>query len=615
MSKGNARRIEAPRISFCPLCYQSRTMSLHLQRGDFSSNGRLFFLSLVAILIGSVASVIAKGLLLLISIFTNLFYFGQFSVAPANPSMEHWGLAFIFVPALGGLIIGLMAYFGSEKIRGHGIPEALEAILFGRSIMAPKVAVLKPISSAISIGSGGPFGAEGPIIMTGGAIGSLIAQCLHLTAAERKTLLVAGAAAGMSAVFATPVAAVLLAVELLLFEWKPRSLVPVALASASAAILRVHLLGPGPIFPVASHAVLVDSALLGAAFVGVSAGLLSHILSKSLYRLEDLFHQLPFHWMWWPAIGGLIVGIGGYFEPRALGVGYTVIDDLLNGHLAISVILGLLAVKMIIWLVALASGTSGGVLAPLLIFGCALGTLEAQWLPGNASPGTWALIGMAAVMGGMMRSPFTAIFFAFELTKDTEVLLPLLIASLCSYAFTVIFMKRSILTEKIARRGHDIFREYAVDPLERMTVKQVMNRNPICFEADEFALDLNDKMTLTKQRVHPIIQSGPNNHIQLLGLITISDFEKIAGLDDISKLTARDLIQREPILIGENETCREAADRMAEHDVGQLLVVAAGSKDQLLGLVSRTDLLKARRLHFSEESTREKILFSSSVTR
>jgi H+/Cl- antiporter ClcA len=520
---------------------------MHHQRGDFSRDSRTLFLSCVAIIIGVIAAFVAKGLLLLIALFTNIFYYADFSTVARAPSMEHWGVAFIIVPAVGGIVIGLIARFGSEKIRGHGIPEALEAILFGKSIMQPKIAVLKPLSSAISIGSGGPFGAEGPIIMTGGAVGSLLAQFLHLTSAERKTLLVAGAAAGMSAVFATPIAAVLLAVELLLFEWKPRSLIPVAISCSCAALMRVHLLGAGPIFPTPSHLAFSDLALVAAAFVGLLTGIFSAFLSHSLYKLEDRFQKLTIHWMWWPALGGLAVGLGGYFQPRALGVGYDVISDLLNSKISMSLLLALFAVKVTIWLISLSSGTSGGVLAPLLIFGCAIGSLLSPWLPGDFSSGTWAMIGMGAIMGGMMRSPFTAVLFCFELTKDTEILLPLLIASFCSYAFTVWAMRRSILTEKVARRGFDIFREYGVDPLERFLVKDV------------FA----------------------NSH-----------------------LDQKFLNMTVPIIFME-ETCRTAADRMAENDVAHLLIVSRENRDLKLGIVTLNDLLKARRFHFREESHRE----------
>jgi H+/Cl- antiporter ClcA len=516
------------------------------QRGDFSRDSRIFLLSTLAVLVGAIATVVAKALILLITVFTNLFYYAELSTVARAPTMEHWGIFFVFVPVVGGLLIGLMARFGSEKIRGHGIPEALEAILFGKSIMQPKVAILKPLSSAISIGSGGPFGAEGPIIMTGGAVGSIVAQFLHLTSAERKTLLVAGAAAGMAAVFNTPMAALLLAIELLLFEWKPRSVVPVAIACCVAALLRTHLLGAGAIFAIPHHERFGDFELIGAAILGVSTGLFSTVLSTTLYKLEDQFQRLPFHWMWWPALGGLVVGIGGYFQPRALGVGYDVIADLLNGNIGFTLLLGLFAVKVVIWICALASGTSGGVLAPLLIFGCCLGTIASSIMPGAQPPGVWALIGMGAIMGGMMRSPLTAVIFSFEITKDTEILLPLLIASVLAYAFTVWAMKRSILTEKVARRGFDIFREYAVDPLERYRVTDV-------FAASSTAL-------------------------------TAADLELPTAFPD--------------------ESCKVVAERMAQYDLAHLRVISRENQKHL-GLVTLTDLLKARRFHSAEESHRE----------
>ena len=342
-----------------------------------------------------------------------------------SPVGNHLGVYSVFVPVAGALIIGVMARYGSERIRGHGIPEAIESILLNGSRIEPKVALLKPISSAISIGSGGPFGAEGPIIMTGGAVGSMIAQLFHLTSAERKTLLVAGAAGGMSATFAAPVASVLLAVELLLFEWKPRSLIPVALASAMAAVVRRYILGFGPLFPVPVHPLFIGpKGLLGCALVGLLAGVLSALLTLSVYAAEDAFQRLKIHWMWWPAIGGLAIGLGGLVFPQALGVGYDTIGALLQGSVTTRVILGVLLVKWFIWAVSLGSGTSGGVLAPLLMMGGALGGLEAMFLP-NEGAGFWPLISMGAILGGTMRAPFTSIVFAFELTHDANVFLPL----------------------------------------------------------------------------------------------------------------------------------------------------------------------------------------------
>ncbi len=333
------------------------------------------------LIIGVLSAFVAYVLVWLIALITNLAFYQRFSAVFQSPDHHHLGYTVVLVPTIGGLIIGFMARYGSEKIRGHGIPEALEAILFGRSRMEPKVAVLKPLSSAISIGTGGPFGAEGPIIMTGGAVGSIFAQFFHLSSAERKTLLVAGAAGGMAAIFATPVAAVLLAIELLLFEWRPRSFVPVAIAAVTASAIRVPLLGAGPIFPVHPHAMLSSEGLVFAFLVGILAGLGSGLLTTLVYAFEDLFTKLPIHWMWWPAIGGLFVGIGGIVEPRVLGVGYDTIHELLRGEIVGPALLGILIAKSLVWSFALGSGTSGGVLAPLLMMGGALGAASARWIP------------------------------------------------------------------------------------------------------------------------------------------------------------------------------------------------------------------------------------------
>src|SRR5436853_1436771 len=452
----------------------TRETGRHEELGDFTTTWRVLPISLLAIVIGVICAFVALVLLRLIGLFTNLFYFGRWSATLVSPAGNHLGIYSVLVPVGGALIIGIMARYGSERIRGHGIPEAIESILLNGSRVEPKLAFLKPLSSAISIGSGGPFGAEGPIIMTGGAFGSMIAQLFHLTSAERKTLLVAGAAGGMSATFASPVAAVLLAVELLLFEWKPRSLIPIALASAVAAVVRRYILGFGPLFPVPVHPLFIGpKGLLGCVLVGLLAGLLSALLTVSVYAAEDTFQKLAIHWMWWPAIGGLAIGLGGLVFPQALGVGYDTIGALLQGSVTTKVILGVLLVKWFIWAVSLGSGTSGGVLAPLLMMGGALGGLEAMFLP-NEGAGFWPLISMGAILSGSLRAPFTSIVFAFELTHDANVFLPLLVGSVIAHAFTVLTLKRSILTEKVARRGYHLSREYAVDPLEILFARDVM---------------------------------------------------------------------------------------------------------------------------------------------
>jgi len=440
--------------------------------GDYTADTRLIFLAAVAALIGVTSAFVALALVRLIGLFTNLAYFHRLSTSFASPAASPLSAWRALIPVGGGLIVGLMARYGSERIRGHGIPEALEAILIGRSRMDPKVAVLKPLSSALAIGTGGPYGAEGPIIVTGGAFGSLFGQALHLSAAERKTLLVAGAAGGMTAIFATPVAAVLLALELLLFEWKPRSFIPVASAAAVAGVLRVPLFGAGPLFPVVPHPALswTPVAALG---VGLAAGLVATALTALLYGCEDLFAMLPFHWMWWPAIGGVFVGLGGLIAPRALGVGYDVIRDLLAGRLVGTTLIVLLVVKALIWAIGLGSGTSGGLVAPLLLMGSALGALGAGVFHA-ADPSLWVMLGMAALMGGTMQIPFTALVFAVELTGDLAALPALLIACVAAAGVTVLLMRRSILTEKLARRGRHLTREYGVNPLHVLRVEDVM---------------------------------------------------------------------------------------------------------------------------------------------
>jgi H+/Cl- antiporter ClcA/CBS domain-containing protein len=574
--------------------------------GDFTTTTRLLPISAMAIGIGSVAAFVALALLRLIGLFTNLFYFGRWSTAMVSPVGNHLGVYGVLVPICGALVIGVMARYGSERIRGHGIPEAIEAILINGSRVEPKVAILKPISSAISIGSGGPFGAEGPIIMTGGAFGSMIAQLFHLTSTERKTLLVAGAAAGMSATFAAPVASVLLAVELLLFEWKPRSLIPVALASATAAVLRRYLLGFGPLFPVPEHPLFIGpKGLLGCVLVGLLAGGLSALLTISVYAAEDMFQHLRIHWMWWPAIGGLAIGLGGLIFPQALGVGYDTIGGLLQGSVTTHVILGVLLVKWFIWAVSLGSGTSGGVLAPLLMMGGALGGLEAMILP-NEGAGFWPLISMGAVLGGPMRSPFTSIVFAFELTHDGNVFLPLLVGSIVAHGFTVLVLKRSILTEKVARRGYHLSREYAVDPLEILFVRDVMRTNVVVLPATSSIAAVHHSLRADHrqtQRLLPVV----NRDRRLVGVLTRGDIRDLAAKEADVRRPIGEVVRPESVETYPDEPLRVVVYRMAEKGLTRMPVVERET-GQFLGLVSLDDLLKARARHLEEERRRERTI-------
>ena len=599
------------------------------QLGDFTMTPRVITMSLFALVIGALGSVVALILLRLIGLFTNLFFFQRWSTTLVSPAGNHLGVFEVLVPVAGALIIGFMARYGSERIRGHGIPEAIEAILMNQSKIQPKVAVLKPLSSAISIGSGGPFGAEGPIIMTGGALGSLFAQLFHLTSSERKTLLVAGAAAGMSATFAAPVAAVLLAVELLLFEWKPRSLIPVAISSVTAAVLRRYIIGVGPLFPTVSHPTFIGPVnILACALVGLLAGGLSCLLTMAVYASEDAFHRLPIHWMWWPAIGGLVIGLGGLIFPQALGVGYDTIDALLQGHYTLDLLLGVLIVKSIIWSVSLGSGTSGGVLAPLLLMGGALGGLLSLFLP-SLGPGFWPMVSMGAILGGTMRSPLTGVIFMIELTGDVHMLVPLLIAVIMAYAVTVLFMRRSILTEKISRRGYHLSREYSIDPLELTFVRDAMRTD---FETVPESLTLPDlEGLLSETNQHGQRHNGRLQHLypvvdakgELAGVITRKDVQELyrdnaslqpverpvpalvneSSADGDRKVVATAGAGSPPISLGEkihpapvvayaSEPLRGVLHRMADTGYTRLPVLEPDSPRKPVGIISLGDLLR-----------------------
>jgi chloride channel protein, CIC family len=524
----------------------SRAELRHL--GDFTTSRRVLLIVALALPIGALSACVAWALLRLIGLITNLVFYQRAAMTLVAPGGGHRPFELILLaPVLGGLVIGLIARYGSEKIRGHGIPEAIESILMSGSKVQPRVALLKPISSAVAIGTGGPFGAEGPIIMTGGAFGSIWAQMLHLTADERKTLLVCGAAAGMAATFNAPLASVLLAVELLLFEWRPRSFVPVVAAVATAVAVRAPLLGSHAVFPAPGGALHLNGAVYAlCAVCGVGAGLLALVATSLVYLSEDVFHRLPIPWMWWPAIGGLIVGVGGLVVPQALGVGYDVIGGELNGTIALHLIWGILIVKTLIWSLSLGSGTSGGVLAPMLMIGGALGGLEATVFP-HVGAGFWPLVGLAGVLGGVMRSPLTGVAFAVELTHRYEALLPLLIGASAAFLVSVLILKRSVLTEKIARRGLHVSREYSVDPLEVLFVHEVM--------------------------VEPGVGLGGD------GPVVYAD-----------------------------DTLRHVAYAMAEAGVTELAVAERGDGQRPVGLVTLEQLLEARRRDLHEERHSERVL-------
>ena len=565
----------------------SPSLTISRRLADYSADYRMLLLAAMAAVAGTGGAFSAWVLLKLIAFATNVFWYGNFSFAQGIIAGRR-PLLILLIPMIGGLIIGLMARFGSEKIRGHGIPEAIETILFGESKLSLKVALLKPLSSAVSIGSGGPFGAEGPIIMTGGAIGSLFAQLFRLSAAERKTLLVAGATAGMTGIFGTPFASIMLAVELLLFEWKPRSFVPVVTAVLISLAWRSLLVGSGPLFPFVAPTPVGIEPIAISAGLGLITGLEAAALSFLLYRIEDGFHRLPIHWMWWPAIGAIVVSIGGLFDIRVLGAGYGLIQSLLDGNLLVKAVVLLLIVKALVWLVALGSGTSGGILAPLLILGGCAGFLIGQYLPGD--PGFWAMIGMAGVMSGTMRAPMTGALFAAELTNHLSALPETIAAGAMAYAVSVLIMKRSILTEKIARRGRHILREYSVDALEFLLAGQLMTRNPKTLPASMAIPDVLRFFTEeAEHRSYPVVAADG----RLAGLVSRTDALRWQ-VENKNDGDLGDLLSDASTLVAYPDTpCGVVADMMVDSGTGRVPIVDPQTR-RVVGLISRQDLLKVR---------------------
>jgi chloride channel protein, CIC family len=580
--------------------------------GQPSANFHLLLVSILAGVIGIGAGFIAYVLYYLIQFFTNLFFYQRLSFQPITPDLNQLGIFVILVPVIGGLIVGLMARYGTPKIRGHGIPEAMEAVLTNRSRIAPRVAILKPLSAAIAIGSGGPFGAEGPIIQTGGAFGSLIGQVIHTTAAERKVLLACGAAAGMAATFGTPIAGVILAIELLLFEFKSRSFIPLVIATTLADSVHGLLFDPGPMFTINAVNFGMPQLLPFYIVLGLICGLAAVGFSKALYWMEDQFERLPVHWMWWPAIGAVGLGIIGFFVPRVLGVGYNTIVDILNNRLPLEMLLLIILFKPLALLISLGSGTSGGLLAPLFMSGAALGSVFALFvnklLPGaNLIPGAFALVAMAAVFGSASRATFTFIIFAFELTHDYNAILPLMLACVIADGVAILLMHdTSIMTEKLARRGLRVHQDYESDVMQQVTVGEVMEPDVPTIYAAMTVGELADRIAqndpvLTQHQALPILDASQ----QLVGLITRSDVLRAIDSGDHEK-TVLEAGSDSLVVAYPDETVHEAITRMLYYNVGRLPVVNRDDPHYMVGYLGRSSVMQARLRRHADEHVRER---------
>ena len=568
-------------------------------------------MSLLAALLGAVSAVLAWALLEMIALCTNLFYFRTWSFADRDPwqAGRHWWL--ILMPVLGGLIVGLIARYLSPKVRGHGMPEAIETVVFKGGRVQPRVAVLKPVATAIAIGSGGPFGAEGPVIITGGAVGSVLGQLLPMTGSERTVLMVAGASAGMAATFNCPMSATLLAVEILLFEWKPRSLVPVAIACVTAGAVRRLLLGPQSVLQmVPTGAPVYHSAMLGALVLGVIAAFVAAGLSKGVHFFEAMFERLPIHWMWWPAIGGVVVGVCGFIFPQSLGVGYSVIQQMISGDSAWKLLAGILIIKSISWMFSLGSNTAGGILAPLLMIGGALGAALGHLMP-VMSTGAWVLVGMTSVLSAAIGAPLTSAMLALELTHNGGLMLPVLLSCVAAYAVSVLVMPRSMLTESLSRRGLHLSREFGADPLEAILVSQAMHTSVFALPENATRKDAADWLRKMDergseawahwQRLFPLVDSEG----RMTGTLTRAQMITAARKEDLSVPLAEDA-NRNPKTVSPGSTLRSCAMSMAESKLTSYPVVSADGK--LLGVLTISDLLKGRSEEAHREGDRERVL-------
>ena len=573
---------------------------------------RMVLVSFLAAAIGLVAGGIAFLLYRLIGLLTNISFYGRFVADFTSARHNHLGLWVIAIPVVGGLVVGVMAKYGSSKIRGHGIPEAMEAVLFNRSRIQPRVAILKPISAAIAIGTGGPFGAEGPIIQTGGAVGSLVGRIFHTTASERKVLLACGAAAGMSATFNTPIAGVILAIELLLFEFKARSFIPLVVASTLATAVHMQVLGAGPMFSVAAMDFGVPSALPFYLLLGVICGLAAVGFSKLLYWTEDLFEKLPIDQLWWPAIGALGLGIIGYFVPRVLGVGYDTISDILNANLALKVLIVVMLAKAVALVISLGSGTSGGLLAPMFMSSAALGGVFAMGMnevfpAAHLSAGAFALVAMGAVFGAASRAAFSFIVFAFEITRDYNSVLPLMLVTVIADGVAILLMpKASIMTEKLVRRGLRIHQDYEADVLQQMVVSETMDREAPVLPAGIPVRELAERIARHEPEVSRhqgmLLMDADK---RLAGIITRGDILRSLDEDPSGAMSLLEAGSRKMIVTHPDETLHEAAAKMLRNNIGRLPVVDRKDPQHVVGYLGRPGIMAARLHRLHEEHVRE----------
>jgi CIC family chloride channel protein len=551
-------------------------------------------LAVLAAIIGAAAGGAAWVLVHLIALFTNLFLFHQWGWKTPNFDTLPISPLVVVAAVLGAAVVTLLALW-SPVIRGHGIPEAMEAVLVKQSRVSPRAAIAKPLSAAVAIGTGGPFGAEGPIIVTGGALGSLLGQVLHVSASERKIMLACGAAAGMAATFGAPLAAVVLAIELLLFEFSTRAFVPLVVATSIAGAVHAATFGPGTLFTVPEHHFAGLVQLPWFALLGIACGLLATLIAKGLFAVEHTYRRLPVHEAWHPIIGALLWASLGLLVPRALGVGYDVIDDALAGRLAVATLAALAIGKLVIWWLALASGTSGGTLAPILIISSCAGGLAGQLLHDvvpSVSPAAFALVAMAATFGAATRAPFAAIVFVFELTRDYDAILPLMLATVLAEIVTRMTLRESIMTEKLARRRVTVPGDYRPDVMAMTRVSEIMTTDVATVAASDTLEKARERFLAGHHHARPIVEDDG----RCVGMVTESDL--LADGNGDSAGTVGQLFGGDVVSVAPDDSVLDALQRMLDETVDHVPVVDG---DRLVGICTRTDVLRARQRGLAAE--------------
>ena len=566
---------------------------------------------LFAVAVGFASGLTAQGLLELIYLFTNIFYFGHFSFAISDPALNHLGAWAILIPPIGGLLVGIMIYLWEPTLKGHGIPEAMESVLFGHSRMRLRVAILKPLATALAIGTGGPFGAEGPIIQTGAAIGSLFGMSIGLSPYYRRVLLASGAAAGMAATFTAPLAGTLVAIELLLFELRARSFIPVALAAAAATSVRIYFVGWAPLFPTAAYKLTSMRELWLFALLGVLMGLVGVAMIRALGWLEDFFDELPIQYavIWSPAIGALALGIIGYFYPQVLGTSYGTIRDMLNDRLTTGSLVGISIAKFWALVISLGSGTTGGVFAPSLVVGGGLGAAFAilfhHIFPSLVSdPAFYALVAMAAVFGGIARAPLTSIVFLFELSHNPNALLPLIVCVMISDGVVRLLSRDSIMTIKLVKRGLIISQDYSVPVLMRAKIDQVMRKKFNQLSGDDELRNVVRNFVPGDVDLIPVVEQDG----RLIGIVEAHDLLRSEPIDHHFKL--REIARRDYVIAYPGELIDRVHREMMLKNTENVIVVDPGNARKPIGLARANDILKLRRW-LMEEETREELMASA----